>query len=40
MLKKKFKCEITFYNKASENILSKKNKDIKVNYIIPKYKAQ
>ena len=39
-LKKKSICEITFYFKASENILSKKDKDIKVNYIIPKYKAQ
>ena len=37
---KKSKYEITFYLKASWNILSRKNKDIKVNYIIPKYKAQ
>ena len=39
--KKKSKCEITFffYFKASENILSRKNKDIKVNFIILKYKS-
>ena len=29
-----------FYFKASQNIISRKNKFIKVNYIIPKYKAQ
>ena len=39
-VKKKFECEITFYFKTSVNILSRKNKDIKVNYIIPKYKTQ
>ena len=39
-IKKTSKCEITFYFKSSSKILSRKNKDIKVNYIIPKYKAQ
>ena len=34
------KCEINFYFKALLNILSRKNKDIKVNCIIPKYKYQ
>ena len=29
-----------FNFKASQNILTRKNKDIKVNYIVPKYKAQ
>ena len=35
--KKKSKCKITYF-KASWNILSRKNKDIKVNYIIPNIK--
>ena len=39
-VEKKSKCEISFYFKASYNILSRKNKDMKVNYIIPKYKSQ
>ena len=39
-VKKKSRYEITFYSKASLNILSKKNKDTKVNYTVTKYKAQ
>ena len=39
-VKKKSKCEISFYFKASQNILSRKNKYIKINYIIPKYNVQ
>ena len=39
-VKKKSKCKMTFYFKVSSKILSRKNKDIKVNYIILKYKAQ
>ena len=40
MMLRKSKREITFYFKTSLNILSRKNKDIKVNYIISQYKAQ
>ena len=39
-VKEKSKCEITIYFKASKNILSRKNKDIKINPVIPKYKVQ
>ena len=39
-VKKKSIYEISFYIKASWNISSRKNKDIKVNYIILKYKTQ
>ena len=38
-VKQKSICEKTFYFKASWKGLLRKNKDIKVNYIIPKYKA-
>ena len=31
---------MTFYFKASQDIFFKEKKDIKENYIIPKYKAQ
>ena len=39
-VKKNSKYEINFYFKVLSKILSGKNKDIKLNYLIPKYKEQ